>query len=521
MTRRPLAALVPLVVLVGSVGAVADPPGSADLTVLVEQLGSPDFAERETATRRLAEIGPPALEHLRAALASDDAEVRRRASDVLTRIDRQLDNERTLAPTLVELPAAATSLEAVLADLSKQTGYAVAFDGSKAAAAAKVTLPAGKVPFWDAVRKVCDAADLHIASAGGFVAPGPLTDYPGQPSAGGSNTPVVAPPRPQATSTSVILEPRAGAPKRPAAVFGAVLVEAFPLPRAAGTPEAATALLQMWPEPKLTWQATRGVKVRRATDDAGERRIIDTAPAVAPRIYVGSPVRGGGRNVNWGGGFGNDREEPTAPAVGAGHAPNIRQAVVTFKPGLPGRKPAAALAAFEGSVFAEVRSKTELLAATEVANGQVDTTGESEVEIRAAMRKDITGQNRLEVNLTYDTRFIQPAGASDELIPDRVLIGGGPLRGNGPLRAITQNTSVYGVRVLDADGKPLGLSLAGYVNRTGGRWTAPGMRLTFDVVPDRDGKEGVPRTVEFWGTYDKPVEVPFALAGVPLTGGKK
>jgi hypothetical protein len=54
---------------------------------LIQQLGSPKFAERETASRRLDAVGVPALNPLRQAAHTDtDAEIRRRARDLVQAI---------------------------------------------------------------------------------------------------------------------------------------------------------------------------------------------------------------------------------------------------------------------------------------------------------------------------------------------------------------------------------------------------------------------------------------------------
>jgi uncharacterized protein (TIGR03067 family) len=53
---------------------------------LIKQLGDDDFAKREAASEELAEIGEPALPALRKAAASTDAEVRRRAEQIMQMI---------------------------------------------------------------------------------------------------------------------------------------------------------------------------------------------------------------------------------------------------------------------------------------------------------------------------------------------------------------------------------------------------------------------------------------------------
>jgi len=146
----------------------------------------------------------------------------------------------------------------VLAALSKQAGFEVVLGGLKPdeRASQKVTVATGKVPFWAAVLKVCDAGGLQVAGTGGFVAPGAMPYVPRPPGKrDGDVLRVAAKP-----GMAVVLEARDG-PKRPASVHGGVLVEAFELPKAAASDKVAAVVLQVWPEPKLAWQSTADVKV--------------------------------------------------------------------------------------------------------------------------------------------------------------------------------------------------------------------------------------------------------------------
>jgi hypothetical protein len=80
-SRHLLAAL--LVLLLGQATA-EEPAGpkAQEIERLVKQLGSEKFQERDEAGRRLEEIGGPAVPALERAAGSEDAEVRRRASDL-------------------------------------------------------------------------------------------------------------------------------------------------------------------------------------------------------------------------------------------------------------------------------------------------------------------------------------------------------------------------------------------------------------------------------------------------------
>jgi WD40 repeat protein len=68
-------------------------PDDAEIARLVKQLGSDEFEKREAATRRLNEIGEPALDALRRAAAGADLEVNRRARDVIAAIEKRLYGE--------------------------------------------------------------------------------------------------------------------------------------------------------------------------------------------------------------------------------------------------------------------------------------------------------------------------------------------------------------------------------------------------------------------------------------------
>jgi WD40 repeat protein len=83
-----------LVFVLSFIPVVAADPDDAEIARLVKQLGDDDFDKREAATARLIEIGDPALEALRKAVTSKDAEVHRRAEDVVTVLETKLYGEQ-------------------------------------------------------------------------------------------------------------------------------------------------------------------------------------------------------------------------------------------------------------------------------------------------------------------------------------------------------------------------------------------------------------------------------------------
>ncbi|MBN9120019.1 MAG: hypothetical protein J0I06_12790 [Planctomycetes bacterium] len=475
------------VVLILAAGAAAAPvpsPNAREAARLVEKLGSSDFAEREAATGRLDELGVLALDDLRAACKSEDPEIARRAIDLVRRIERRAASERALAPTTVEIDAAGAPLDAVLAALSGRADCDVVLNGPDAPelAAKKVTVATGKVPFWSAVVKVCDAAELQIAGAGGFVAPGSAPYY-GRAAKTADGTAVR---RATNVERAVVLESRGGAKKRPASVHGAVLVEGFAPPRGTAPPGGA-ALVQFWPEPKLGWQAVVNLKVERAVGAGGNRLTPDlTPPPVAQQPPGRRPFA-----VQPNGG-------PVAP--GARFNPNIRQAFAKFK---PGDEPATGARELSGSAYALMRSAVEPMATVALdPQKAVAVTGRAGVEMTAAAFTDATGKKFVEVTVAFAPTSVDPVRASDPLPDAKPAATGG-------------NRTVLGVRVTDADGATFPLALAKQrsdFDRTGRRVVA---HLTLEAVAVKDGPTE-PAQVVFWGSTSRPVEVPFTLKDVPL-----
>lgn len=488
--------IVPAALLLTAALAVAtDPrPKPDEIKHLVEKLGDPEFYEREAATKRLEALGTAAIEHLRAACTSENPEAARRAQELVRKAERRAVNEKALAPTEVDLDATNRPLDAVLADLSKQAKCDVVLGGLTPAdlAARKVTVSTnGKVPFWNAVLKVCDAADLQVSSVGGFLAPGAMP-YLGLPKPGAR----VAPP-----ARAVVLEARGDAKRRPAAVYGAVLVEAVPFPSA--TPDQPSALLQAWPEPRLQWQGTTAAKVTKATDAAGAKL---NAFGADPPLPDPRPTADGFtvvRNPNGTAGF-VGRSGGRFQAGGA-FTPNARQGLVRVKADGP---PPAAVGELGVSLFGTVRTGIEPLsrAGELIPNKSAAGAGVAGVDLVMSYRPD--GRKFVaEVTLSYDPKTAHPAGVGDDLPGTR---------GSG---AGFGNHTVYGVRVTDAEGKPYVLGLSSGANQIDPGTRRVVMKLSLELHPDKDG-HGPPATVTFWGTHARPVEVPVTLKDVPLTGGK-
>ncbi len=481
--------------------AIAEQPSlkPAEVAKLIEQLGSEDFSEREGAAKRLEELGPAIIDELRAALKSDNAETVRRVQELLRKAERKALNEKATEPTLVELNAKDQPLDTILAELSKQAKCEVVLGGVglEELAGKKITVKTdGKVPFWNAVLKVCEAADLQIAGAGGFYAPGSipyLRRHFGVRFASDVNR-------------SVVLEARGDNPKRPASVHGAILVEAVAFVKNA-MPDRPSVLIQAWPEPRLQWEATTGAKSLRATDSAGAKLTAEYAstevdPARAKKTGTGTVlIRNADGSVTF--------VEDTGAAFQLANRfhPNIRQALICVK---SGEQSPNKLKELELSLFATVRSPIEPLsrAADLQANRPASGVGNAGVDLSVTYSRDPNDRLVASVEVTYDPKVVHPAGVGDELPGAKAGAGGA-----------TGNFTVYGVRVTDAEGKPYILGLASGASQfdlTGKRVV---LKLQLELHPNKDGV-GPPAVVTLWGTRARTVEVPVTLKDVLLTGGK-
>src|SRR5262249_51061964 len=90
---------------------------SANVGRLVAQPGSYDFAEREAAARALESVGPAALPELRQAAAGQDLEVRRRAVDLVRRLERRAEAARLLQAKPVRLVFQETPVPEALVEM--------------------------------------------------------------------------------------------------------------------------------------------------------------------------------------------------------------------------------------------------------------------------------------------------------------------------------------------------------------------------------------------------------------------
>ncbi len=493
--------ILPALLVALAVGVAKEPPPKfTEAAKLVEQLGSQDFAEREAATKRLEELGTTALEELRIGVKSENPETARRAQDLLRKVERRLVNDKILSPTLVELDVKDQPLDAVLAELSKQAKWEVVLGGLKSEdlAVKKITLStSGKVAFWGAILKLCDAADMQISGVGGYIAPGAIP-YLGRAKPGVR----IAADR----NRAVVLEARDGSPKRSVSLNGAVLIEAVPFPK--NVMPLATAhpsvLLQIWPEPRLQWEGTAATKVTRATDVTDAKLATEFTPIPTGDIRATGTGTVLIRNAD--GSVTLVKDTGSAFELPGGFKPNVRQAVIQFKPAEKTVNTAKELGL---SLFATVRTGIEpLCQIRDLEPGKTATgSGPGGVEMSITYSTDTRGKLIATVEVAFDDKAVQVAGVGADLPGVRGGAGFG-------------NHSVSGIRVTDATGKPYTLGLiSGGSTRLDPTNKRLMHKLELELHPEKEG-HGPPSVVSFWGTHGKSVEIPVILKDVPLTGGR-
>jgi len=131
---------------------------SSSPTALVEQLGSPRFAERERATEELAQLGAEALPVLRAALDAKDPEVRARAAILVEKTEALLLTQ----PTLVTLDIKDRPLTEAVAIIGEQAGIKLTLmpENSPAWRTSVTLVESSPLPFWKALDRLCVAGNL-------------------------------------------------------------------------------------------------------------------------------------------------------------------------------------------------------------------------------------------------------------------------------------------------------------------------------------------------------------------------
>ena len=139
-----------LVLVPAGMVQAADFAGTSPLPpveTLIAQLGDRNFRVREAAGRALEARGEESLPLLRKAAAGADPEVRRRVEVLTQRIERSV----LLAPKYVSIVCKNAPVKEVVADISKQTGYPIQWQGNDKV---RVTLNFPHATYWEVMDRL-------------------------------------------------------------------------------------------------------------------------------------------------------------------------------------------------------------------------------------------------------------------------------------------------------------------------------------------------------------------------------
>lgn len=472
----------------------ADPP---PVPRLIDQLGSADFAEREAATRALAEAGAPALPALREAAVSPDPEVRRRAADLARLVEKRLEADRLLAPKRVRLVFQETPVPEAVAEVARRTGFAVQLQGDTGKLThRRLTFDTGTLPFWEAFDLFCGKA--------GVAEPGLLPETHRRPANPELYNPYVTNQgmlvRRYSSFNPYNTDENAGrlalvdgrAPELPTCVVGAVRVRALPayvpMPTVLLGTEERLLALEVTAEPDVAWQGVVSLHVTRAIDDQG-RRLTQPVP------YLGSPI---GSDQQ----YGFVRVWDPSGYGGAVEPSDPRHLAVRLRVGPSGSRRVKEL---EGVLTAQVQTPAEPLLSVEDVTRAVGKTepGPHGGWLRvAAASRDANGVVKVQGQISYPPSEEAPPAWANGFGRVMFFVGPGGVNQEVPNLELRDTRGVAYRRLEPAQGPGQGV-------------TDPrphDFRLTFQPRPGQTE----PAQLVYVGRRTLLVQVPFALKDVAL-----
>ncbi len=425
----------------------------AEDSALVARLGSPRFAERESAEAALLGRGRSALQALRAAADHRDVEVRVRVAALLRQVERSL----VLQATPVRLDFRDVPLGEVLRRVHERSdlNFAVASQDDPSWSGRRVTLEGPTpLPFWAAVDRLCEAGRLRF-QPGSPPIPGQRDDafvLQDEPAAGVDFVSDSGPFRAQLASIAYQSEVLLGRPRPiPAG------------PSGDGRPERQMyCQLVVAAEPRLAITQDGPVRLLEAVDERGQSLIPSGVSATLSH---------------------------SSAYFGMNPTPLVRLRVDLARPDEPGRR----IARFRGVVpmMVSARKPAPLVVPLSAPAGRVHRNEDVALVVR-------------EVRLA---RGDQPAAIELALSPSQDQA---PTRDDDQPDQIPSSTDVpqQQIEVLDARGN----SLAWFPSAT--RYSGRETRLTL-TVPSQ-GSPALPATIRYHGITRVSTEVGFEFRDVPM-----
>jgi hypothetical protein len=432
----------------------SDMPSAEDIARWIKDLHSDRFVVREKAMKALEKAGEPALKPLAEAEKSSALEVQRRARQLIDRIE----TAAAVGPTLVRLNLKDTPVPKAVEELSRQGRLKLELlpqqgPGRQQLEGKKITLDLGRVPYWEALEKLCAAAGLTYA-------PRDVNTLQLQACEGGPALRV-----PTATSGAFRLR-----------VTALNYHRGLTFPGAGGPPgvgpaarsESLSATLDVMAEPHIKVLGLGTPSIQEARDEEGQSLVL---PGVA-----GGPIN---RSHAFYGG------------------PMVVQIMQTTANLRPPTRPAATLKVLKGVLSVEVMSHRKPLV-------RVD-------KILAGKKKVFEGKNGLTLVLLQ----VQEQGPQNGNI--RFALTGDWAKVRGEIQGAGQPNNLEAFRpcfeLTDADGRPLNVN----VNFNYMPFPNQGQDvLEGNLYYSAGANTGAPTRFSFYGFRRVQVSLPFELRDVPL-----
>jgi hypothetical protein len=500
--RHPWMLLGGTVLMGASAIVAAGPtPTSQDkkTAALITRLGDVDFAERQAASAALDALGAEALPALRRARESDDAEVSRRAIELIEAIQLREQTRKLLQPKKIRITGKDVRLREVLDELARKGGGDFRLADQKLAER-KLTLDTGDVTYWAAVQKICEAAAIHEqppAAIKTTTTPSREDDlrmmrrgrrvmYLNDRNLSGYF---------QGEGPTILQDGKG--PALPATVHGALRVRAMPPEAASADPSkgdrSVPLYLEIKPEPHVSWEAIASVHIDRAVDDQGQV------------LFAAGPYVGGRPSLKP-----NTGEDTILISDGEFLWPTNRgqrQASLTLT---LGKNASKSLREVRGTIAAWVRTeREEQLRVDNLAKSvgkRLSANDGSEISIKEIDGKDGLHKVKIEYAAPSSLHALEVDG------PVRVIFMN---RGNGPMvTTVSDRDGNNPFALLDAQGKALALRDGSYqIDQANGHRV---YTLTYQAAKD----QGPPARLIFSERRNAFVEVAFVLKDVPLVKGK-
>jgi len=479
----------------------AEAPTPNQVEQLVAQLGSPAYRERVAASRALDALGDVAIDALRRAGHSADAETRRRAVELVERIERRATTARLLAPATFTLDIHQLSRNDAIAEFNKLTGATVRLHSTDAVGTTgrRVSLRTGPVTFWDALEQLCKAASVREWD--GLSPQAGLTGVAqNQPSTlqlpGGFQGQIIingTPSRPSSPPPQFVLLDGPAVPTveaRLGAVRVRCLLPGTPFPAEPTAHDEVLFPLQVSAEPRLQLQGSLTLRVEKAIDDRGQSL---TATAVTGRLPRNAIVEEEQRMMLM---LLNNGAGMQLPAASGGPvAVKVRK----------GPLAATRLRELTGSVGAQVRISEPLVVIEKpAAAGKTEQRSPHGVTLAVSdVDKTVRGDLRFSIRLS---------------IPTDVQMGHGTnvvARGNAPVPTPPLGTSEFnGLALVDVQGRRFEVGQAqSELTQFGPQGWTYNITVTFRTTAEGAAE---PAKLLFTGSRPTMIEVPFTLQDVPL-----